>query len=121
MEIAFSMRRNLAEIARRRFSETARSGPCHREAGRYGTDLGAVAVVGRRLAHDVAERPAEGAQAGETNVEADVRYATVRLAQQEHRALDSPPLQVAVRRLAEGVPKRADEVGLGDQRDPRQR
>ena len=50
------------------------------------------AIVRRRLADDVAERPAEGAQAGKADVEADVGDAAVGLAQQEHRALNPPPL-----------------------------
>jgi hypothetical protein len=40
------------------------------------------AVAGRRLADDVAESPAERAQAGEADVEADVGDASVGLAQQ---------------------------------------
>ena len=40
--------------------------------------------------------------------------------QQEHRALDAPALQVAVRRLAERGPEGADEVRLGDVGDARE-
>ena len=72
------------------------------------------AVVRRRLADDLAERAAEGAQAVEADVEADVGDAAVGLAQQEHRALDPPPLQVAVRRLPEDGAEAAAEVRLGD-------
>ena len=71
-------------------------------------------ICGRRLADDVAERPAERPQAGEPDVEADVGHAAVGLAQQEHRPLDPPALQIAVRRLAERGAKRPDEVRLRD-------
>ena len=104
------------------FSKTARSRPGHREAGRHGGDVGR--GRGRRVGDSptiVAERAAERAEAAEADVEADVGDAAVGLAQQEHRPLDPPALQVAVRRLAEGRPEGADEVRLGDVRDPRQR
>jgi hypothetical protein len=81
-----------------------------------------VAPVGRRrLADDVAKRPAEGAQAREADVEADVGHAGGRRPQQEHRPLHAPALQVPVRRLAERRAEGADEVGLGDVGDARQR
>ena len=72
------------------------------------------AVARRRLADDLPERAAEGPQAGEADVEADVGDAAVGLAQQEHRALHPPPLQVAVRRLPEDGAEAAAEVRLGD-------
>jgi len=72
------------------------------------------AVVRRRLADDLPERAAEGPQAREADVEADVGDAAVSLAQQEHRALHPPPLQVTVRRLPEGGAEAADEVRLGE-------
>ena len=71
-------------------------------------------VFRRRLAHDLPERAAEGPQAVEADIEADVGHAAVGLAQPEHRAFDSPPLQVAVRRLTENGPEGTDEVRLGD-------
>ena len=49
----------------------------------------------------------------EADVEADVGDAAVGLAQEEHRALDAPPLEVAVRRLAEHGAEAAAEVRLG--------
>src|SRR6202040_2152995 len=64
---------------------------------------------------------AEGTEAGETDVEADIGDAAVALAQQEHRALDPAPLEVAVRRLAEGRAEGPDEVRLGDAGDPGER
>jgi len=67
--------------------------------------------------HDVVEGAAERAKAREPDVEADVGDAAVGLAEQEHRALDPPPLQVAVGRLPEGRAKGADEVGVRDMRD----
>ena len=65
------------------------------------------------------KRPAERPEAGEADIEADVGNAAIGFAQQEHRAFDSPPLQVVVRRLAEYGAKRADEVRLGHVRDRR--
>src|SRR3954469_11249526 len=116
-----SMAATLAAAARPGFSETARSRPGHGEAGRHGHAGGARAVLGGRLAHDRAERPAERPQAGEADVEADVGHAAVGLDEQEHRPLDAPALEVAVRRLAERRPERPDEVRLGDVGDPRER
>src|SRR5262249_12865205 len=72
------------------------------------------AVARRRLPDDLPERPAEGPEAGEADVEADVGDAAVGLPQQEHRALYPPPLQVAVRRLAEHGAEAAAEVRRGD-------
>src|SRR6266550_1847498 len=60
------------------------------------------AIARRRLADDLPERAAEGPPAREADVEANVGDAAVGLAQQEHRALHPPPLQVTVRRLPEG-------------------
>src|SRR4051794_40278343 len=96
-----SMAPKLLGVRRPRFSETARSHPRPREAVRHdGPDNAAVAVLRRRLADDLAERAAERAQAREPDVEADLGHALVRLAEQEHRALDAPALEVAMRRLA---------------------
>src|ERR687894_62903 len=84
-----------------RFSETARSAPVARDAaGHLAERCGAGAVGGRRPADDGAERAPERAEAGEADVQADVAHAAVGLAQHEHRPLDAPPLEVAVRRLA---------------------
>src|SRR4030088_2138995 len=99
------------------FSETARSCPGHGEAGGDRHDGSAAAVGGWRLADDVAEDPAEGAEAAETDVEADVGHAAIGRAQQEHRAFDSTPLQVPVWRLAKGCAERSDEVRLRDVRN----
>src|SRR5207302_1606837 len=52
--------------------------------------------------------------AGEADVEADVGDAAVGLAEQEHRALHPPPLQVTVRRLPEDGSETATEMRLGD-------
>src|SRR6266581_5632468 len=88
------------------FSKTAR---LHRHPRRdprpHGRQLDAVrrhdrtmprAVARRGLADDLPERATEGAQAGEADVEADLGDAPFGLAQQEHRTLHPPPLQVAV-------------------------
>src|SRR5919112_727208 len=103
------------------FSETARSHPGLREVARDRLGLGAAAVLGRRLADDLAERAAERAEAEEADVEADLGDAAVALAQQEHRALDAAALEVAVRGLAERRAERADEVRLRGERDARER
>src|SRR5438132_6413741 len=107
----------LDDVARPVFSKTARSCPGHGEAGRDGLDRSALAVDGWRLADDLLKAAAEGTQAVEANVEADVRHAAVGRPQQEHRPLDPAPLEVAVRSLAEGRAKGSDEVRLRDIRD----
>src|SRR5687768_15863566 len=112
----------LIVLRRLRFSKTARSRPRLHEAGWNGAEVGGAPPIGRRrIAHDRGEGAAEGPEAGEPDVEADLGDAAVGLAQEEHRALDATALQIAVRRLAEGRAEYADEVRLGDDRDPRQR
>ncbi len=74
----------------------------------------ALAVARGRLANDLPECATEGPQAHEADVEANVGDAAVALAEQEHRALDPPPLKVAVGRLSEDRAEAADEVRLGD-------
>src|SRR5437667_3556697 len=103
------------------FSKTARSGPCHREAGRDGDDRPTRTVPGWWLADDVAKAPAKGAQAGEPHVQADVRYAPVGSAQQEHGPFDPPALEVTVWRLAKCGAEGADEVRFRDVGNPSQR
>src|SRR5262245_54900825 len=98
--------------ARLRFSKTARPRPGHHEAGRHRLRMSLLPEAGRRLANDLVKGAAEGAEAAEADVEADIGDATVGQSQQEHRALDAPALQVAVRRLAEGVAERGNEVSL---------
>src|SRR5712692_281782 len=110
------MRSMLSTVLRARFSKTAGSGPGHREAGGGVRDLGAGAIVGRVDADDVAKSTAEGAEAPEPDVEADVGDAPRGLAQQEHGPLDPPALQVSVRSLAKGRAESPDEVRLGDAR-----
>src|ERR1700716_328949 len=110
----------LDDVSRLGFSKTARSCPCHREAGGHGDDRSALAVGSWSLADDVAEATAEGAETGEAHVQADVGHATVGCPQQKHGALDSAALKVPVRRLAKGRSKRSNEVRLGDVRDPSQ-
>jgi hypothetical protein len=89
-----------------------RPGGGHLEAVRGLDRVVAVSVGGRRLADDGPERAAEGSEAGEPDIEADVSDTSVGLAQQKHRSLDSSPLEVAMRRLAEAGPETADEMGL---------
>src|SRR5688572_7016051 len=116
------MRTTLAHRPPARFSETAWSRPRPREAGRDGAQVSRPPAIGRRrLADDRAKGTTERSQAREADVEADLGDAAIGLAQEEHRALDPAPLQIAVRRLAEGGAKGADEVRLGDVGDPRQR
>src|SRR5690348_12309737 len=110
--IRLNMAATLNALSRPGFSETARSRPGHREARRHRQRGPVAAVLARRHAHDRTERAAERAEAGEAHVEADLGDARVGRAQQEHRALDAPPLQVAVRRLAERRAEGADEVRL---------
>src|SRR5260370_41200120 len=70
-------------------------------------------MFGRRVAHDIRERPAESAKASKPNIETDIRDASLSLPQQEHRALDPPSLPVAMGCLAERGLERPNEVGLG--------
>src|SRR3954447_2508036 len=115
-----SMAATLTGEPRLFFSETARSRVGHGEAVRHREPHGPRPVLLGRLADDRAERAAERPEAHEADVEADLGHAAVRLAQQEHRPLDAPALQVAVQRLAERRPERGDEVRLGDVGDPRE-
>src|SRR6267143_6257968 len=110
----------LDDVARPVFSKTARSCPGHREARWDGQDRSASAVGGWRLADDLLKAAAEGAQAVEAEIEADVRHAAIGRPQQEHRPLDPSALQVAVRSLAEGRAKGSDEMRLRDVRDLRE-
>src|SRR5881396_435941 len=112
MFILFSMWASLVGGGLARFSKTARPGPGHGEARRHGFDDGALTVGSGRFADDLAEGAAEGAEAVEADIEADVGHAAVGLAQQEHGALDAPALEVAVGSLAEGGVEGADEVRL---------
>src|SRR3954452_7447046 len=107
-----TMAATLIAAPRLRFSKTARSRVGQREAVGDGLRDGPRAVLARRLADDRAERPAERPEAREADVEADLGHGTIRVTEQEHRPLDAPALQVAVRRLAERRAERADEVRL---------
>src|ERR1700682_1052957 len=84
------------------FSETARSGPGHDKARRSLNSVLASSVFGRRHADDIVKGPAESAEAREAGIEANVSHTSIGLAQHEHGALDTPALQVAMRRLAKG-------------------
>src|SRR5437588_1673043 len=106
--IRLSMAATLDRAGRARFSKAALSGgsrPGHCEARRHeqprARTFEAGAIRGRRLADDVAERAAEGAEALEADVEADLGHGVARLAQTLHGALHAPPLQITVRRLTE--------------------
>src|SRR5437879_5511086 len=110
----------LNDIARAVFSKTARSRPGQGEAGWAGGDRSALPRFGRRLTDDLPKAAAEAAQAVEADVEADVGHAAVGRAQEEHRALDPPTLQITVRGLAEGGSESPDEVRLRDIGDLRE-
>jgi hypothetical protein len=71
-------------------------------------------IGARRLADDLPERSAERPQASETDSKADVGDSAVSLTQQKHRALDPPPLQIAMGHLAEDRAEAAAEVGRRD-------
>src|SRR3984893_19150819 len=120
MVIAFNMWATLRGVGRARFSKTAWACPGHGKTRRHAAGDGAPAVGRRRFAHDLAEGAAERAQTGEADVETDLRYAAIGLAQQEHRPLHASALQVAMGCLAEGGAEGANEVRLRDQRDPRE-
>src|ERR1700720_2240588 len=99
------------------FSKTARSCPGHREAVRDRHDWSALPIGGRRLADDCLKTTAEGAQAVEAHVEADVGDAAIGRPQQEHRPLNATALEIAVWCLTERRAKRTDEMCLRDIRD----
>src|SRR5258708_354908 len=102
----------LSKTARscRHWGRRPRSGVRHLDAVGHADRPMTAAVARRRLPDELPERPAEGPEAGEADVEADVGDAAVGLPQQEHRALYPPPLQVAVRRLAEHGAEATAEV-----------
>src|SRR6266550_7624002 len=104
----------LLTVLAERFSKTAGSHPAHRVARGRENHVAASPIVGRGLAHDLAECAAEGAEAVEAHVEADVGDAPLGSAEQVHGPLHAPALKVAVRRLAERGSECADEVGVGD-------
>jgi hypothetical protein len=81
---------------------------------------GAGPILRRGLPDHLAEGSAECPQAGEADIEADVRHAAVGPAEQVHGPLDTAPLQITMRGLAEGRPEGADEVRLRHDRDGRQ-
>src|ERR1700674_2934145 len=107
----------LDDVFRPGFSKTARSCPGHREAVRDRHDWSALAIGGRRLADDCLKTTAEGAQAVEAYVEADVGDAAIGRPQQEHRPLNATALEIAVRCLTARRAKRTDEMRLRDIRD----
>src|SRR4029077_21056947 len=107
----------LDDVSRLGFSKTARSCPGHREAVRNSHDRSALAVRGRCLADDCLKTTAEGAQAVEANVEADVGDAAIGRPQQEHRPLNATALEIPVWCLTERRAKGTDEMCLRDIRD----
>ena len=66
------------------------------------------------------EGTAESAQAVETDIEANVRYAALRGAQKKHGTLDAPALEIAVWSLAERSAEGADKMRLGHLRNARE-
>src|SRR2546426_10033387 len=96
---ARSMCPTLDDVLRGGFSKTARSRPGHREAVGNGLDRPPLAVGAWRLADDVPKNPAEGTQAGEADVEADVGHAAVGGPQQVHGTRDPAPLEISMRGL----------------------
>src|SRR6476620_3137181 len=110
--MALYMRGNVRITRSARFSETARPRPAAHEVGRDVGDGTPVAELRRGRADDVAERAAERAEAREPDLHAHVGHRPVGGAEEVHRPLDAAPLQVAVRRLPEGLLERADERRL---------
>src|SRR6266498_4258423 len=113
----FNIPPTLVAVFREGFSETAGSGPAHHEARRHRLELAPLAILRGRDADDLAKRATERSQAAEADVQANVGHTALGLTQQEHRTFDAPPLQIAVRRLAECLFEGADEVRLGDDGD----
>src|SRR3954453_17286281 len=109
---AVSMRCTLRSAIAIRFSKTAavrratRSRPRHDDARRHVAGGGRaepprLAVGGRRHPDHVGERSAEGPEAPEPYVQANLGHWPLCRAEQRHRSLQSAPLKVTVRRLAE--------------------
>src|SRR5215211_9525962 len=113
------MRGTLARAGAVRFSKTARFDRPRvheREAARNRRRAGrspAPRVVDRRLPDHLPEGGAEGAEAAEADLEADLRHRQLGLPQELLGALDPAPAQVLVRSLAEGPLEAAAEVGGG--------
>jgi hypothetical protein len=99
------------------FSKTARSHPGHREAGWHRQWTSASPVRNGSIADDFVESAAERAKAVEADIEADVGDAAIGFPKQKHRALDSPPLEIAVRRLAKGRSEGPGEMRFRDAGD----
>src|SRR4051794_22582449 len=120
--MALNMAATLRRAVGSRFSETAhllamsgRPRPGHDDACGHiprGARPGAPSLAVGRWRHPEHARksPAEGTQAGEADVEADLGYGPLGLAQQRHRSLEPAPLQIPMRCLAEGLLERADEM-----------
>jgi hypothetical protein len=73
----------------------------------------APSVLTRRLAYERAERRAEGTEAPEADVEADLGNRERCVPKELLGALDAASQEVSVRRLAEGSLEAADEVRVG--------
>src|ERR1700682_1594380 len=114
------MKPMLSAVSRPGFSETAGSCPGHDKARGCVNHFLAGAIFARRDLDDVVKRPAEGAEAAEADVQADISDASLGFTQQEHGALHPPSLQVAVRGLAKGRLEGPDEVRFGNRSDLRQ-
>ena len=67
------------------------------------------------------KRLAEGSEAGEPDVEADIGDASIRATEQVERPLDAAALQIPMRGLPERRVKLADEVRSRHARDARER
>src|SRR5262245_33022225 len=110
-------RRTLRRPAPSVFSKTARSHGARvheREArrdGRGGSAAPTPPVPSRRLADQIAKCRAERTEALEADLEADLGNGQLCPAQQLLRALDPPPYEVLVGRLAEGSLEAASEMG----------
>jgi hypothetical protein len=88
------------------------------DAGRHAREirracLGVAAHRARALSRDVAECPAESAEAAPTRVERDLADRHLRVPQQRFRLLDASREQVAMRRHAEGLPELPREMRGG--------
>src|SRR5438445_1928481 len=102
----------LGPVRRPGFSKTARSHVRHREARRQRLHLRARPIHARGHPDDLSESAAEGAQAREADVEADVRDGALGLGKLEHRPLDPTALKVSVWGLAKGPAEGPYEMSL---------
>jgi len=108
--IALYMDNNLRLAHAFRLSKSARSHPGLHEAVGNRRHAPAATERGRRLADNLGKGAAEATKTGESDLHADICHGAVGGAEQVYRSFHSPPLQITMRSLPEGLLERTDEV-----------